>query len=205
MNKWSGGPSGWHDKDLGTWPTWRSVLKLSAARSKGHGLTTLRYILFAFEQLDHSIIHYWTVILNQPPMSVVLPAHTLQWKMQCSISSVLRSEKLHNFGQLIIKLEIDNQNILSLMIGKIRTMWNLVANHCTQYFQNKLNPLMMSSLLMTYHMSSQCMLVSLLLMTWHTYLLFSGPHIVRLSIHFVLYIQVYTQWSCESTYSTSQC
>ena len=134
--------------------------------------------------------HYWTVILNQPPMSVVLPAHTLQWKMQCSISSVLRSEKLHNFGQLIIKLEIDNQNILSLMIGKTRTMWSLVANRCTQYFQNKLNPLMMSSLLMIYHMSSQCMLVSLLLMTGHTYLLFSEPHIVRLSIHFVLYIQV---------------
>ena len=49
-------------------------------------------------------------------------------------------EKLHNFGQLIIKLEIDNQNISSLMIGKTRTMWNLVANRCTQYFQNKFEP-----------------------------------------------------------------
>ena len=153
----------------------------------------------------------WTTasLLNRHPKPAThircAAAHTLQWKMQCSISSVLRSEKLYNFGQLIIKLEIDNQNISSLMIGKTRTMWNLVANRCTQYFQNKLNPLMMSSLLMTNHTSSQCMLVSLLLMTWHTYLFFSEPHIVRLSIHFVLYIQAYTHWSCESTYSTSQC
>ena len=62
------------------------------------------------------------------------------------------------------------------MIGKTRTMWNLVANRYT-IFSKQIEPFDDELIAnMTYHMSSQCWLVSLLLMTWHSYLLFSEPH-----------------------------